>query len=65
LIAVKDHFQYETYLLEFEWLGQHLLTRILVGAGKECLIGTALLNPHQLTIDYETRSIDLRRGKSW
>ncbi len=64
-LASNQSFQYETYLVEFEWLGQHLVTRILVGAGKECLIGTALLNPHQLTIDYESRSVQLIRGTSW
>ncbi|HEY2252307.1 MAG TPA: hypothetical protein VGH74_14635 [Planctomycetaceae bacterium] len=64
-LASDQTFQYETYLIEFEWLGQHLVTRILVGAGKECLVGTALLNPHQLTIDYQNRSVNLVRGMNW
>jgi hypothetical protein len=38
---------------------------MLVGSGKECLIGTALLNPHRLEIDYEYRTVQLLQGKSW
>ena len=64
-LASNQSFRYEMYLVEFEWFGQHLVSRILVGAGKECLIGTALLNPHQLKIDYESRSAQLIRGTNW
>ena len=64
-LASNQSFEYETFMLEFEWFGQYLVTRILVGAGKECLIGTALLAPHRLIIDYESRSIELVRGQTW
>ena len=45
-LASNQSFQFETDLLKFEWFGVPLVTRILVGAGQECLVGTALLNPH-------------------
>ena len=32
---------------------------ILVGPGKECLLGTDLLNPHRLEIDFRTRTVRL------
>ena len=37
---------------------------MLVGSGNECPIGTALLNPHWLEIDYEHRTVYLLQGKS-
>lgn len=64
-LASHQSFQYQTYLVEFEWLGQLIATRILVGAGKECLLGTALLDPHRLEIDYGQRSVLLNPGTSW
>ncbi len=53
------------HAMSFEWFGEDLLTEVLVGSGKECLIGTALLNPHRLEIDYEHRTVQLLQGKSW
>jgi len=38
---------------------------VLVGSEKECLIGTALLNPHRLEIDYEHRNVQLLQAKTW
>ena len=32
---------------------------ILVGPGKECFLGTDLLNPHRLEIDFRTRTVRL------
>ena len=64
-LASHQSFQYQTYLLAFDWFGQELITRIMVGAGKECLIGTALLNPHRLEIDYGSQSVKLIHGASW
>jgi clan AA aspartic protease len=64
-LASNQTFQYQTYLIEFEWCGQYLITRILVGSGKECLIGTALLNPHRLEIDYGSRTVQLIPATNW
>ncbi len=33
-LASHQSFQYQTYLLAFDWLRQELITRIMVGAGK-------------------------------
>jgi clan AA aspartic protease len=64
-LASDQTFQYETFLVEFEWLGQTLLTRVLVGTGKECLLGTALLEPHRLEIDYRRRTVELIPDENW
>jgi hypothetical protein len=64
-LASSQSFQYRTYLVELAWLGRHLITRILVGPGRECLIGTALLDPHRLEIDYGRRTVQLIREAQW
>ena len=64
-LASQQSFEYLRYAVSFEWFGEELLTEVLVGAGKECLIGTALLNPHRLEIDYEHRTVQLNQGSNW
>ena len=53
------------YKVIFEWLGQEIETFILIGPGKECLVGTALLSPHRLEIDYEARTARLIPNPTW
>ena len=36
-----------------------------VGPGKECLLGTVLLNPHQLEINYRHKTIRLIIDSEW
>ena len=50
-----------TFFVEFDWLGQRIQTRLLLGTGTECLLGTALLAPHRLEIDYGKQTVDLIR----
>ena len=55
----------ESYLIQFEWLGQPIQTRVLAGPGKDCLLGTALLNPHRLEIDFGQRTVHLVESPEW
>lgn len=64
-LASGEIFQYRTYLIGLEWLGRHVVTRTLVGPGRECLIGTALLDPHRLEIDYRKRTVRLSCDTDW
>ena len=64
-LASQQSFEYLRDAVSFEWFGEELLTEVLVGAGQECLIGTALLNPHRLEIDYEHRTVQLTQGSNW
>lgn len=51
-LAANQEFVYDSYFVEFVWQGQDVEVQILVGPGKECLLGTILLRPHRLEIDY-------------
>ncbi len=56
---------FDLYEIEFLWLGQPTRTTAFVGPGKECLLGTALLNPHELQIHYRHRTIQLIVDSEW
>lgn len=58
-LAADQSWTYDRYDVEFDWLGKRALVRILIGPGKECLLGTQLLDPHRLEIDYGQRSVRL------
>ncbi len=64
-LASDQALQYDAWFVEFAWMGEETRTRVMVGPGTDCLIGTALLEPHRLEIDYEKRTVDLIRGSSW
>ncbi|MFM9964038.1 MAG: hypothetical protein ACKV2Q_22780 [Planctomycetaceae bacterium] len=64
-LASQQSFEYLRYALNFEWFGEDLLIEVHVSSGNECRIGTALLNPHRLAIDYEHRTVRLIQGTSW
>lgn len=64
-LAAEQVFAYEAWLVQFNWMGEDTQTRVLVGPGTDCLIGTALLEPHRLEIDYEKRTVELIRGSTW
>jgi clan AA aspartic protease len=64
-LASDQTCEYDTFLVEFDWLGERIQTAILVGAGTECLLGTALLEPHRLEIDYGKGTVELIRGEDW
>jgi clan AA aspartic protease len=64
LAAGQTHL-FDLYEVEFVWLGQPTRTTIFVGPGKECLLGTALLSPHQLEINYRQRTVRLIVDSEW
>lgn len=47
------------------WLNDDALVPILVGPGKDCLIGTAMFNPHRLEMDYGSRIVRLVANTDW
>jgi len=64
-LAADQSWIYQRYDVEFDWLGKRTLVRILVGPGTECLVGTQLLDPHRLEIDYGQRSVRLVANPTW
>ena len=64
-LASHQTFSYPRFAICITWFGEDLLTDVLVGPGKECLIGTALLNPHCLVVDYSKRVVELICSPDW
>ena len=56
---------FESYQIELVWLGQTVRVQVLVGPGKQCLLGTVLLSPHRLEIDYTERQVHLGPSPAW
>lgn len=50
---------FQIYKAEIEWLGLWKTMRVYVGPGSECLLGTEILKPHRLEIDYSLRTVSL------
>jgi hypothetical protein len=46
-------------------LGLDAEIEILVGPDRECLLGTDLLNPQRLEIDFRTRTVRIISDKHW
>ena len=64
LAAGQTHL-FDLYEVEFPWLGQPTRMTAFVGPGKECLLGTLLLNPHDLEISYRRRTVQLLINPDW
>jgi len=64
-LAAHQVWIYERFDIQFTWLGQEALVRALIGPGKECLIGTELLHPHRLEIDYGKGTVLLKCDPDW
>ena len=64
-LAAGQTWTFECHDIQFAWLGKRILVQVLIGPGKECLVGTALLNPHRLEIDYGQRTVDLVSNPDW
>ena len=64
-LAAGNKQRFLKYVIAFEWMGELTQTYAMVCPGNDCLIGTALLEPHRLEIDYEQRTVELIRGSSW
>jgi predicted aspartyl protease len=64
-LAAGQTCELRRYELSFSWLGSEICIRVLLGSGKECLVGTQLLNPHRLEIDYSQRTVSLQAAPNW
>jgi clan AA aspartic protease len=64
-LASEQSYVYPCFFVELPWHGETVLAQVLIGPGTECLIGTELLNPHRLEIDYGKRTVQLQRNPSW
>lgn len=64
-LAADNSQTFEAFDIQFKWLDEDVMTRLLVGPGTDCLIGTAMLNPHRLELDYGTRTVRLVRNSAW
>ena len=56
---------YQTFKVIVKWFDESTQVRVLVGPGKLCLLGTDMLKPHRLEIDYGTRTAQLIRNPAW
>ncbi len=56
---------YETFSVILDWFDEPTQVIVLVGPGKLCLLGTDMLNPHCLEIDYGLRKVRLTRNPEW
>lgn len=56
---------YQTFKVVVNWFDEPTRVRILVGPGKACLLGTDMLKPHRLEIDYDERTAELIRNPKW
>ncbi len=52
-------YTFACHFVQFEWFGKMTRMRILIAPGTECLLGSELLAPHRLEIDYEQRRVTL------
>ena len=64
-LADEHNDTYETYKTIVMWFDEPIRVRVLVGPGKLCLLGTDMLKPHRLEIDYGLRTARLIRNLEW
>lgn len=57
--------RYDGYMVVVNWFDEPTLVQVLVGPGKVCLLGTDMLKPHRLEIDYGVRTVELTRNPNW
>lgn len=58
-LAAGQTADFQSFIIDLIWFDEQTLAQILVGPGKECLVGTRLLDEHCLQIDYRKRTVDL------
>ena len=56
---------YDTYDVVLPWFDEDVQIQILIGPGKLCLLGTDLLHPHRLEIDYGQQIVRLVQKPDW
>ena len=64
-LAADQRHTFASFKQVIHWLGDEALVPILVGPGKDCLIGTAMFNPHRLEIDFAVRTVRLTPHADW
>ena len=57
--------RYDGFLVVVNWFDEPTQVVVLVGPGKLCLLGTDMLKPHRLEIDYGERTVELTRNPAW
>ena len=58
-LADEGWAEYATYYVEFDWFGETIRARVLIGLGKTCLLGIAMLMDRRLEIDYPARAVNI------
>gem|GEM_PF-2545731 len=61
--SADEHFA--TYDAFVDWFDEPTQILVLVGPGKLCLLGTDMLKPQRLEIDYGQRTAQLIRNPAW
>ena len=56
---------YDGFVVVVNWFEEPTQVLVLVGPGKLCLLGTDMLKPHRLEIDYGLRTALLIRNPEW
>ncbi|MBM80546.1 MAG: hypothetical protein CMJ78_08130 [Planctomycetaceae bacterium] len=64
-LAAGQSWTYTEYFIEIERFGEPVKVQALVGPGSECLVGTDILAPHNLDIDYRTGKVQLIKSVDW
>ena len=56
---------YDTYDVVMKWFDVEIQIQVLIGPGKLCLLGTDLLYPHRLEIDYGQQTVGVMKKADW
>lgn len=59
ILADGHSVELETFACCFDWFGSSYQTQVVAGDGEFPLLGTMLLAGHRLSIDYQTRTVEL------
>ena len=57
--------RYDSFLVIVNWFDEPTQVVVMIGPGKLCLLGTDMLKPHRLEIDYGHRTAELIRNPEW
>ena len=58
-LAGEQVTEFQSYWVRAQWLGELVDVQVLLGPGKECLLGIFMLTPHRLEIDWRQRTVEL------
>ena len=59
ILADGQTVELETFACFFDWFSDTYETQIVAGEGEYPLLGTMLLDGHQLKIDYQAKTVEL------